>query len=58
VIRTAVNKRNVFPSDQATFKVVAIQQASKKWSMPIRHWMAATNRFMMVFDDRVSRHLI
>ncbi|MBP2281459.1 transposase-like protein [Psychrobacter sp. PL19] len=32
VIRTAVNKRKVFPSDQAAFKVVylATQQASKK----------------------------
>ena len=43
VIRTAVNKRKVFPSDQAAFKVVylATQQASKKWSMPIRNWTSA-----------------
>ena len=60
VIRTAVNKRKVFPSDQAAFKVVylATQQASKKWSMPIRNWTSALNRFMIMFDDRISRHLI
>lgn len=60
VIRTAVNKRKVFPSDQAAFKVVylATQQASSRWSMPIRNWTAALNRFMIMFDDRISRHLI
>ena len=61
VIRTAVNKRKVFPSDQAAFKVVyllATQQASRKWSMPIRNWTSALNRFMIIFDDRISRHLI
>ena len=60
VIRTAVNKRKIFPSDQAAFKVVylATQQASKKWSMPIRNWTSALNRFMIMFDERVSKHLI
>ena len=60
VIRTVVNKRMVFPSDQAALKVVylATQQASKKWSMPIRNWKAALNRSMIMFDDRISKHLI
>ncbi|MGP5102611.1 IS256 family transposase [Psychrobacter celer] len=60
VIRTAVNKRKIFPSDKAAFKVVylATQQASKKWSMPIRNWTSALNRFMIMFDERVSKHLI
>ena len=60
VIRTAVNKRKVFPSDQAAFKVVylATQQASSRWSMPIRNWTSALNRFMIMFDDRISKHLI
>ena len=60
VIRTAVNKRKIFPSDQAAFKVVYLttQQASKKWSMPIHNWTSALNRFMIMFDERVSKHLI
>ncbi len=59
-IRTAVNKRKVFPSDKAAFKVVylATHQASKKWSMPIRNWTSALNRFMIMFGERVSLHLI
>lgn len=59
VIRRAVNKRKVFPSDKAAFKVVylATSQAAKKWSMPIRNWTAALNRFMIIFNERVSKHL-
>ena len=56
MIRTEVNKRKVFPSDRAAFKVVylATQQASKTWSMVIRNWTSALNRFMIMFDDRIS----
>jgi len=38
VIRKSVKTRKVFPSDDAAFKVIylAIQSASKKWTMPIR----------------------
>ncbi len=38
VIRKAIKKRKLFPSDDAAKKVVylAIQEASKKWTMPIR----------------------
>lgn len=59
VILTIVNKRKVFPFDQAAVKIVylAIQQASKKRAMPIRRWTAALNRFMIVFDGRISKYL-
>lgn len=60
VIRTMVNKRKMFPSDQAAFKVVylATQQAFKTCSMLIRNWMSALNRFMTVFNDGFIRYLI
>ncbi len=56
VIRKAIKKRKLFPSDDAAKKVVylAIQQASKKWTMPIRNWKAALNRFMIEFEDRLA----
>jgi transposase-like protein len=55
VIRKAIKKRKLFPTDDAAKKVVylAIQQASKKWTMPIRNWKAALNRFMIEFEDRL-----
>ncbi len=55
VIRKAVNNRKVFPHDDSALKVVylAIQAASKKWTLPIHHWKNALNRFMIEFPDRM-----
>ncbi len=59
VIRKATKRRKLFPNDESALKVVflAIQSASKKWTMPIRNWKAALNRFIIEFGDRVSVHL-
>lgn len=59
VIRKAIKKRKLFPTDDSAKKVVylAIQQASKKWSMPIRHWKPALNRFMIEFEDRLTAYI-
>lgn len=59
VVRKAVNKRKVFPNDKAALKIVylATRDASKKWTMPIRDWKAALNRFMIEFDGRLDDYL-
>ena len=59
VLRSAVNKRKVFPSDDSSKKVVylAMLNASKKWTMPIRDWTSALNRFTIEFGDRVEPYL-
>ena len=56
VIRKVIKKRKLFPTDDSAKKVVflAVQDASKKWTMPIRHWKLALNRFMIEFEDRLS----
>lgn len=36
---------------------LAIQDASKKWTMPIRNWRQALNRFMIMFEDRLSDYI-
>lgn len=56
VIRKAIKKRKLFPHDDSAKKVVylAIEQASKKWTMPIRNWKSALNRFMIEFEDRLK----
>ena len=60
ITHTAVNKRKVFPSDQAAFKVVYLttQQVCTKWSIPIRKWTSALNFSMIMFDDLIIKHLI
>ena len=59
VIRKSVKTRKVFPSDDAAFKVVylAIQAASKKWTMPIRDWKPALNRFIIEFEEQIAPHI-
>ena len=59
VIRKAIKKRKLFPHDDSAKKVVylAIEQASKKWTMPIRNWKSALNRFMIEFEDRLIDYI-
>ena len=59
VIRKSIKNRKLFPSDDAAFKVVylAIQAASKKWTMPIRNWKPALNRFIIEFEEQIAPHI-
>lgn len=56
VIRKATKRRKLFPTDQSAMKVVflAIQAASKKWTMPVRDWRAALNRFVIECEGRLE----
>lgn len=58
VIRAATKRRKVFPTDDSARKVVylAIEQASRKWTMPIQNWKMALNRFVLEFGERVTIH--
>ena len=49
----------LFPIDDSARKVVylAIMVASKKWTMPIRNWKLALNRFIIEFEDRISDYV-
>ncbi|MHC4058096.1 IS256 family transposase [Yersinia pseudotuberculosis] len=59
VIRAAIKKRKVFPTDDSVRKVIylAIRDVSKKWSMPIQNWRLAMSCFIIEFGDRLSDHL-
>ena len=54
VIRKAIKKRKIFPSDDSAKKMVylAIKDASKKWTMPIQNWRQAMSRFIIEFEER------
>ena len=60
VIRKAIRNRKIFPSKESAVKIVylAIREASKKWTMPIKNWTAALNRFAIAFEDRFPQHLV
>jgi transposase-like protein len=59
VIRKSVKTRKVFPSDDAAMKVIflAVESASKKWTMPIRDWKPAQTRFMIEFEEQMASHI-
>jgi len=56
VIRKALKKHKSFPFDDSANNVIylAIDAASKKWTMPIINWKTALNRLMSEFEDRLK----
>jgi len=54
-----IKKRKLFPTDDSAKKVVylAIRDASKKWTMPIRNWKVALNRFMIEVEGRLADYV-
>ena len=49
-----INKMS-FPTDDAVLKSVylALQEATKKWTMPIHNWGLVLNQFMLIFENRL-----
>jgi putative transposase len=55
VIRKFTRNRKQYPNAESAVKLVylAIHEASKRWTMPIRGWKQALNHFAIVFEDRL-----
>lgn len=55
VIRKFTRNRKIYPNEESALKIVymAIHEASKKWTMPVRHWKQALNHFAIMFEDRM-----
>lgn len=55
-LRKIIKTRSSFPTDEAVTKLfyLALRNISKKWTMPIRDWKAALNRFSIQFEERIS----
>jgi putative transposase len=54
-LRKIIKTRGSFPTDEAALKLIylALENISEKWTMPIRDWKAALNRFAIVFGERL-----
>jgi transposase-like protein len=55
VIRKFTRNRKIYPTEESALKIIymAIHEASKKWTMPIRHWKQALNHFAILFEGRL-----
>jgi len=54
-LRKIIKHRRVFPHDEAATKLIylAVQNISKKWTMPIQNWKAALNQLAILFAERM-----
>jgi putative transposase len=53
-LRKVLRNHRSFPTDESAMKVIfmAMNHISKKWTMPIRNWKGALNRFAIEFEGR------
>ena len=56
-LRKLTKNRGSFPSDDALLKLfyLALRNISQKWTMPIRDWKAALNRFTIQLEERIPQ---
>ena len=54
-IRKYTKNKLSFPTDDSVIKSVylAIREATKKWSMPMRDWGIILNQFLIIYKERV-----
>lgn len=52
-IRKIIKNKGVFPNDKSVQKIIylALKNASKKWTMPIKNWPLALNQFEILCGD-------
>lgn len=52
-IRKIIKNKGVFPNDKSIQKIIylALKNASKKWTMPIKNWPLALNQFEILCGD-------
>jgi putative transposase len=55
-IRKYTKNKLSFPTDEALMKSVflAVMEATKKWTMPIRDWGIILNQFVIMFENRLK----
>ena len=54
-LRKVPKARGSFPNDKAVSKLLylALRNIAKKWTMPVRDWRDALNRFAIIYEDRL-----
>ena len=56
-IRKVTRNRQSFPTTDAAIKLVfmALQNISKRWTMPLRDWGSALNQFAIIYGSRMPQ---
>jgi len=56
-LRKVTKNRGLFPNDEAVMKLfyLALINIIKKWTMPLRDWKPALNRFTIQLKERMPQ---
>ena len=56
-LRKVTKSRGAFPNDETVMKLfyLALMNISKRWTMPLRDWKPALNRFSTQFEERMPQ---
>jgi putative transposase len=59
VIRKFTRNRKQYPNAESAVKLIymAIHEAAKRWTMPIRGWKLALNHFAIAFENRLPANV-
>ncbi len=54
-LRRVIRDKGSFPNDEAVLKLLwlALNEASKKWTRPVKNWKDALNQFVILYGDRM-----
>ncbi len=54
-LRKIIKNHGSFPTDEAALKLLylALRNITTRWTMPVKDWRAALNRFAIIFEDRM-----
>ncbi len=54
-LRKTLKTRGSFPTDEAALKLIylALRNITARWTMPVKEWRAALNRFAIQYEERM-----
>lgn len=54
-LRKIIKNRGSFPTDEAALKLIylALQNITRRWTMPVKDWRGALNRFAIQYEGRM-----
>jgi hypothetical protein len=57
--RKLTKTKGAFPNENSLLKLLylGIQNASKKWTMPIRNWSLTISQLAIFFEGRIDKYL-
>ena len=58
-LRKVIKNKRIFPSDDAALKLLylALKNISKRWTISLRDWNGAMNRFIILYEERLPNDI-